>query len=59
MIIILETKKSVIIFNLRYDFHMYIFVCMTKHCQLSFNLTEIAPAKSKVKYITVAIVLLF
>jgi hypothetical protein len=45
MVIILETKKGVNIFKLRCNVHMCTFVCMTKHCQLSLNLTEIAPAK--------------
>jgi hypothetical protein len=45
----LRNKKCVNTLKLRCDVHMCTFVCMTKHCQPSFNLTEIAPAKSKVK----------
>jgi hypothetical protein len=40
MIIISGTKKCVHIFKLRHDIDMCIFVCITKHKQISYDLDE-------------------
>ena len=41
MIIIVGTKKYVNIFKVRCYVYMCIFVCMAKHGQISFDLSEI------------------
>ena len=41
MSIVTGTKRCVNIFKLRYYGYMCIFVCMTKHSQISYGLNEI------------------
>ena len=41
MIIMLGTKKYVNIFKVRCYVYMFIFVCMAKHGQISYDLSEI------------------